>query len=49
MELVIHDDVNTQENIAKIFDKIDEYIKKEEELLKKYQDFKKYHLGKMFI
>ena len=24
MELVIHDDINTQEHIAKIFDKIDE-------------------------
>lgn len=49
MELVIHDDKKTQEHIAKIFDKIDEDIKKEEELLKKYQDFKKYHLGKMFV
>ena len=49
MELVIHDDIKTQEHIAKIFDKIDEDIKKEEELLKKYQDFKKYHLGKMFV
>ena len=49
MELVIHDDIKTQEHIAKIFDKIDEDIKKEEKLLKKYQDFKKYHLGKMFI
>ena len=49
MELVIHNDIKTQEHIAKIFDKIDEDIKKEEKLLKKYQDFKKYHLGKMFI
>lgn len=48
MELVIHDDIKTQEHIAKIFDKIDEDIKKEEELLKQYQDFKKYHLDKMF-
>ena len=30
--------------------KIDELVKhKEEELLKKYQDFKKYHNGKMFV
>ena len=49
MELVINDDIKTQEHIAKIFDKIDEDIKKEEELLKKYQDFKKYHNGKMFV
>lgn len=49
MELVIHDDIKTQEHIAKIFDKIDEDIKKEEELLKQYQDFKKWHLDKMFI
>ena len=49
MELVIHDDINTQEHIAKIFDKIDEDIKKEEALLKQYQDFKKYHLDKMFV
>lgn len=49
MELVIHDDIKTQEHIAKIFDKIDEDIKKEEELLKKYQDFKKYHNEKMFV
>lgn len=48
MELVIHNDIKTQEHIAKIFDKIDEDIKKEEELLKQYQDFKKYHLDKMF-
>lgn len=48
MELIIHDDIKTQEHISKIFDKIDEDIKKEEELLKKYQDFKKYHMGKMF-
>lgn len=48
MELVIHDDMKTQEHITKIFDKIDEDIKKEEELLKQYQDFKKYHLDKMF-
>ena len=47
--VVIHDDIKTQEHIAKIFDKIDEDIKKEEKLLKKYQDFKKYHLGKMFV
>ena len=49
MELVIHDDIKTQEHIAKIFDKIDEDIKKEEELLKKYQEFKEYHIGKMFV
>lgn len=49
MELIIHDDIKTQQHIAKIFDKIEEDIKKEEELLKKYQDFKKYHLGKMFV
>ena len=49
MELVIQKKKKTQEHIAKIFDKIDEDIKKEEELLKKYQDFKKYHLGKMFV
>ena len=48
MELIIHDDIKTQEHIANIFDKIDEDIKKEEELLKQYQDFKKYHLDKMF-
>ena len=49
MELIIHDNIKTQEHIAKIFDKIDEDIKKEEELLKKYQDFKKYHNEKMFV
>ena len=49
MELVIHDDIKTQDHIAKIFDKIDEDIKKEEELLKKYQEFKEYHIGKMFV
>ena len=49
MELVIHNDIKTQKHIANIFDKIDEDIKKEEELLKKYQDFKKYHIGKMFV
>lgn len=49
MELVIHNNIKTQEHIAKIFDKIDEDIKKEEELLKKYKDFKKYHLGKMLV
>lgn len=49
MELVIHNDIKTQKHIANIFDKIDEDIEKEEELLKKYQDFKKYHIGKMFV
>lgn len=49
MELIIHDDMKKQEHIANIFDKIDEDIKKEEQLLKKYQDFKKYHLDKMFV
>lgn len=49
MKLVIHDDIKTQQHITKIFDKINEDIKKEEELLKRYQDFKKYHLDKMFI
>ncbi len=49
MELDIHDDIKTQEHIVKIFDKIYEDIKKEEELLKKYQDFKRYHLEKMFV
>ena len=30
-----------------IKEKVD--IKKEEELLKKYQEFKEYHIGKMFV
>lgn len=49
MELIIHEDIQVQEHIAKIFDNIDEQIKKEERLLDQYQDFKKYHLDKMFV
>lgn len=48
LEIEIHNDLFTQKHIVNIMKKMDEDIKKEEELLKKYQDFKKYHIGKMF-
>ncbi len=49
MELEIHDDIKTQQHIAKIFDKIDEDRKEQEEMVKKYRDFKNIFLDKMFI
>ena len=48
MELVIHNDIETQNHIVNILDKLDERIKKEEELLLLCKDFKEYHLNKMF-
>ena len=48
MELVIHNDIETQNHIVNILDKLDERTKKEEELLLLCKDFKEYHLNKMF-
>lgn len=48
LDLFIHNDLETQKHIVNIFDKLDEKIKKEEELVLQYIDFKKYHLDKMF-
>lgn len=48
LDLYIHNDIETQKHIVNILDKLDERIKKEEELLQQYKDFKEYHLNKMF-
>ena len=48
LDLYIHDDIETQKHIVNILDKLDEQIKKEEELIEKFNDFKEYHLNKMF-
>ena len=48
MELVIHKDIETQNHIVNILDKLDERTKKDEELLLLCKDFKEYHLNKMF-
>lgn len=48
LELSIHNDIETQNHIVNILDKLDERTKKEEELLLLCKDFKEYHLNKMF-
>ena len=48
LNLYIHDDIETQKHIVNILDKLDEQTKKEQELIEKFNDFKEYHLNKMF-
>lgn len=49
LKLKIHTDLATQKHIAQILTTLDEEIKENEQLLNKYQNFKKYHLEKMFV
>ena len=48
LDLSIHNDIETQNHIVNILDKLDERTKKEEELVLLFKDFKEYHLNKMF-
>ena len=48
LELVIHDDIQTQEYIAEILSHIDNLIGAEQKLLEEFKDLKDYHVDKMF-
>lgn len=49
LELDVHCDITTQNHIAEIFTNIDKQIKQEENLIAECKNFKKWHLGKMFM
>lgn len=49
LNISIHTDIQTQNYIANLMDKLEEDIKKEVLLLEEYKNFKKYHLDNMFV
>lgn len=49
LNISIHTDIQTQNYIANLMDKLEEDIKKEVLLLEEYKNFRKYHLDNMFV
>lgn len=49
LNISIHTDIQAQNYIANLMDKLEEDIKKEVLLLEEYKNFKKYHLDNMFV
>lgn len=49
MNVVIHEDLETQEHIAEILDSVEKLYENEQKMVEALKDFKQFHLQKMFL